>query len=335
MPEQQTEDKIRSAVRAFAESVNSGGRVVADMSPLVRATSNLPLSRLDYWERLIRWEFADALAASIPPKWKLWARQRRLPTWIDLSAGDGFMRERTLRTLSGAAPNRFFFALATRRLNDWVPEVRAAARQQLPVIARQSDPSHVTDVLCITLPHWTSWGRMEEADKQVILQIAAVKQVAAALQARIISGTAGPLTSVLAQTGRTDLFDRELPEIARAAVQPSVRAKAYRSLLQAKAVWFEGRKWGWSDKLYTEWRSRPVVGERRIRVERPFIDILKQAAADPSPMVRRVAGEMLIRELNHIGEESLVLAKRLASDPSPSVAERGEFVLQKLQAKAR
>ena len=47
-------------------------------------------------------------------------------------------------------------------------------------------------------------------------------------------------------------------------------------------------------------------------------------------MVRRVAGEMLIRELKLIGAESIKLAELLASDSSPSVAERGRFALDRL-----
>ena len=48
------EDKIVSAVKDFANSINSGGKVVADMSSLIDVTSQLPLSSFDYWERLIR-----------------------------------------------------------------------------------------------------------------------------------------------------------------------------------------------------------------------------------------------------------------------------------------
>ncbi|WIV98961.1 hypothetical protein [Kinneretia aquatilis] len=47
-------------------------------------------------------------------------------------------------------------------------------------------------------------------------------------------------------------------------------------------------------------------------------------------MVRRVAAEFLIRELASLGENALVLAHRTASDPNPSVAERGNFALKQL-----
>ena len=101
---------------------------MADMSSLVDVTSQLPLSNLNYWERLIRLEFSSALESSSPPKRKIWSKPSQFLTWLDLISWDGYKREKTLRTITGAAPNSFFFALAIRRLNDWVPQVREAAR---------------------------------------------------------------------------------------------------------------------------------------------------------------------------------------------------------------
>lgn len=330
--QQEHEDNVLSAVREFALSVNSGRKGVADISQLVDATSRLPLSNLEAWERLIRWEFSKAIEASNPSRWKLWAKPTPVLTWIDLCSGDGFKREKTLRTLSGAAPNSFFFALAVHRLNDWVPQVREAAREKLPIIAKESDPEHVVDVLCVILPHWNSWGRLEGAEKRTLLEITSIEEVAQSLKLRIISATSGPMTSILAQAGRTDILDPCLSEIAKEAIQPSVRAKAYRSLLEGKMVWFEGRKWEWTNKRYYEGRLKPILSERNLSVISPFLETLKLAADDHSPMVRRVAGEVLIRELTTIGEESLMLANLLASDSSSSVAERGKFALKRLEA---
>lgn len=55
------------------------------------------------------------------------------------------------------------------------------------------------------------------------------------------------------------------------------------------------------------------------------------ATVDRSLMVRRIAGEMLIKEIDHLGDEAIILAKTLASDKSPSVAERGRFALADLE----
>jgi hypothetical protein len=321
--QQELEEKVIAAVRDFADSINSGRKVVADMSSLVEVTSQLSLSNLEYWERLIRDQFSSSSRAHGPSA---------LLTWIDLSSPDGYKREKTLRTLRGAAPNSFFFALAIRRLNDWVPQVREAARETLPLIARASDPAHVVDALFVTLSHWNSWGRIEESDKEIMLRIISSHDICESLKSKLLFTASGPLTSIFAQVGRTSVLDRYLGEIAMNATQPAVRAKAYRSQLEGKMVWIEGKKWQWTDIRYCEGRLMPILAERKIAVTSPFLEILKMASIDRSPVVRRVAAEMLIRELGNLGKESIRLANLFASDASPSVAERGNFALKKLGA---
>lgn len=75
---QDMEDKVLSAVKDFASSINSGGKVIADMSGLADATSQLPLANFDYWERLIRSEFSKALNETIQSKWEFWSNPHQL-----------------------------------------------------------------------------------------------------------------------------------------------------------------------------------------------------------------------------------------------------------------
>ncbi len=340
------EEELRVAVRTFSSSLSSTGPVVGDMSALIRATLSLPLSNLAYWERSIRDEHSLARRAYADSRARGWralfsftgAKERAEPgsllTWIDLSSHDGYVRERTLRTLSGAAPNSFFLALAARRLNDWVPQVRAAAREAIPKLARTSDPENVVDALCAMLPAWTSWGRMEEMDKQVMAELTSIDPVAELLTHRLISSAAGPMSSVLSQALRSAFLDENLAKMATDAIQPAVRARAYRALLVRKAVWVEGRKWQWTDVRYCLGRLNNVFGERPLTVRRPpvLMELLDSAATDPSPVVRRVAAEALVREMSNLGSSALPLARKFAGDTSPSVAERGVFVLQRLAA---
>lgn len=328
--QQEIEDQVLSAVSQFAASLNSGGKVVADMSALVEATSRLSLTNLDNWERVVRQGLYQASANSKPAKWRFWAKPPPFLAWIDLCSGDGFKRERTLRALSGAAPNRFFFAMAVRRLNDWVPQVRAAAREQLPSIAIASKPEDVVDVLCAVFPHWSSWGRIETDGKQTLLEIASIEKVTYSLKSHLVSSTAGPLASVLAQAGQIPVLDAYLPEIASNAIQPSVRAKAYKSLLDGKVVWLAGRKWEWTDLRYCKGHFKPMLCDRPLSVKNSLEETLRAASVDRSALVRRVAGDILIRESGTLGSAALQLANVLASDPNPSVAERGKFALKKL-----
>jgi len=329
------EDEVILAVKEFASSINSGSKVVADMSALIDVTSQLSLASFDYWERLIRSEFSLALRETTPAKWKLWSKPNEFLTWLDLISWDGYKREKTLRTLSGAAPNTFFFSLALRRLNDWVPQVREAAREKLPELAKATDPQYVVEALCIALSNWSSWGRIEEADKKVLLQIICEQQIAEALKSKLISSTSGPMPSLFSQLGRTPILDEKIEEIASLAIQPSVRAKAYRSLFEGRIVWIEGRKWEWTDIRYCEGRLKPIVSERKLNVRTPLIDLLKRSAEDRSSIVRRVSAEILIRELESLGVVAREFAEKFASDKSHPVSERGRFAVKKLEEAER
>ena len=64
------ENDILSAVINFTQSIYSGRRVATDMSSLVDATSRLSLSKLDEWERLIRYEIYRDQEVSLPFRMK-------------------------------------------------------------------------------------------------------------------------------------------------------------------------------------------------------------------------------------------------------------------------
>ncbi|ERK06201.1 hypothetical protein L579_2661 [Pantoea sp. AS-PWVM4] len=223
------------------------------------------------------------------------------------------------------------FALAIRRLNDWVPQVRAAACDRLLLIAELTDPEIIIDVLFITFPYWDSWGRTGSTEKDILMKMVTLEKIAEELKKRLITSPSGPVATIFSQAGRSEALDSFLGEIAELSVQPSLRAKAYRCQFEGKIVWVEGMAWQWIDKVYGIQRLTPVLNERKISPTRPFLENLKMAAADRSPMVRRIAGEMLIRESKNLGEEACKLAKILASDRSPSVAERGKYALADLE----
>lgn len=195
---------------------------------------------------------------------------------------------------------------------------------------KQSDPEIVVDVLFIILPYWNSWERIGNAEKQILLNIIARKKVAESLNKRLILSTSGPAAAIFSQAGRIDALDTFLAEIAELSVQPALRAKAYRCLLENKFVWVEGSTWQWVDKAYGIRRRIPVLNERGVNTAASFIEYLKMAAIDCSSMVRRIAGEMLIKELDNIGEEAFKLAQLLALDKSIAVAERGRYALTDL-----
>lgn len=333
---QETKNDIVLAIKEFTHSIDSSNDYKGDMSALIQITSKLKLVKLGYWERLIRSELHNNLHATTQSTWA-WARWFKPDpklNWLDIVNGDGYKREKILRQSSSGVPNAFFLALAVRRLNDWVPQVRIATREMLPSLLKNTKPEYVTEVLCMLLVNWHSWGKIEEADKQIFLDMIATEEIALLLKSRLISSTSGPMPSLLSQIGRTDILDNYLNEIASDAVQPYVRAKAYRSLLEGRVTWVKGRECQWIDKYYGEKKLIPIIAERKTDVQTPFLELLNRAAADRSPIVRQISAEFLIRNIESLGIQTRAFAERFAVDKSAKVAEQGRFVLRKLDEKA-
>ncbi|KRG70263.1 hypothetical protein ABB27_04860 [Stenotrophomonas terrae] len=314
------------AIRRFAETA-SAAAVEQALAAANDAAASVPLDSLETLERHIRFE----LGLAMPATHRLWSRTRpaRHLSWLDLCNADGHVRERTLRCLL-AAPNALALAFALRRLNDWVPEVRAAAREHLPRIARASTPSHVAQALWAVLANLASWGRIEASERQTLDELIAMESVALALLQRIREATAGPAASILVQITRTAIFDPWLQTISQDAIQPAVRARALRFLLEGRATWFAGRAWTWTDLKWCKGKFEPVTGERPLLVNYALQELLESALRDPSPAVRRVAAEILIRQISSIDAPAGALAAKLAADPSAAIAERGRFALARL-----
>jgi len=211
--------------------------------------------------------------------------------------------------------------------------VRAAAREQLPLIASCSKPRDIVEALWHILPNWRSWVRLGQDDRRALLDIIAIHQVVLALKFRICAATAGPAAVVLSQAGPAGSLDRWLDEIAREAAQPSVRATAYRYLLEGRVVWVVGRRWKWTDLQWCRGRFEAMLEERALVAGHSLTALLHQASLDSAVAVRRVAGDLLIARLASVGADAFDLARRLASDPSPSVAERGRYALEKIETK--
>jgi hypothetical protein len=319
-----------AAIRRLLSAGVTASEAADLMDRVASETESIPLRGMDVWERTIRAEVWAAERGAAETSWKFWVRPRRFTSWLDLCSHDGRKREAALRITSGGAPSAFMLALALRRLNDWVPQVRSAAREVLPELASNSKPHDVAKVLWSLFAHWSSWGRMELADREAVAAIASSEPVSLALRSRIMEERAGPAALVLSQCARSAAFDSWIPEFAEGAVQPAVRARAFRWLFTGRITWVVGQKWKWIDLACCKGKFEPILESRGIPAKRPFMMTLNAAMADRSSMVRRVAAEFLIRELASLGENALPLAQRVAADTSPSVAARGLFALKQL-----
>jgi hypothetical protein len=171
---------------------------------------------------------------------------------------------------------------------------------------------------------------MEAEDRDAVAAMTSSEPVSLALKSKIMEATGGPAALVLQQGVRWAGFDSWIQEFARGASQPAVRARAWRWLFLGQVSWVAGHQWKWTDIAYCKGKREPIVESRQIPTPEPFVERLEAALADGSPMVRRVAAEFLIRDLQLLGEAALPLARRTASDRSPMVAERGIFALKRL-----
>ena len=309
------------------------GQIAPAVAEFVGVTSRLPVARLEHWERAFRHEVQLAAQPRLLFGFQLFPNRRQRPIpWLDCCSYDGYQRENALRALDEGAPNGFLLAIVLRRLNDWVPEVRAAARDRIPIIADKTDPTYILEALCGILPYLNTWERLQADDTKVLIDLLSIRDIPLQLSEKLISMTAGPAPSILGQAGRQPAIDSFLPRISAAAIQPAVRAKAYRSQLNGVTTWIEGYRQTWTDRRWCRGRSKPIINRRKIDVNRPFLEILTAAAKDSSPIVRRVAGDALFFESGSLSADLVPIAELLAKDDSPSVAERGIFALKRVDA---
>jgi len=295
---------------------------------ILQASADLPLSSLDTSERQIRSAFgylffSQKIDEEVTPEL----------AWLYLSHWDGYSRETAIRRLNVFAPNSVLLAILIRRLNDWVPQVQAAARQVLPSVVAASDPDDVVDALFAILPNWSSWQRIEPDSRQIVLDLMGQPRWTKEYKTKLIAVESGGLSRVFAQLGRSPVLDVHLADISQHSIQSAIRNKAYQSMLSSEMSWVEGRKWQWTDLKYCKGREQPVVASRSLSFTYPLLETLNAAVADRSVMVRRLAAQSLINRLDLLGrQDAFALAERLIRDAAPSVVERGEFVLKKLSA---
>jgi hypothetical protein len=118
-----------------------------------------------------------------------------------------------------------------------------------------------------------------------------------------------------------------LDRIAREAVQRSACAVALDALINKKAEWLSGYTWQWVDKSMGMRRRVTVFDHRELEVAVSRNAFIALGIHDRSPAVRRVALDGVMRHMLRT-PEGRDHATLLASDRSPSVRERAEFILR-------
>lgn len=258
--------------------------------------------------------------------------ERRLMTrnpdysWLFLFHSDGHVREAALHSINASPKSPFWFAALAWRLNDWVEPVRQAARRCVERIAAEVPAAVAADAAAYLLQRRLVWGRWRDEAEALDL-VFARDDVLAALAIQLQGRPTGPLGVCLGNALRYPGIDRHLPQLAAAAIQPAVRAAAYRCLISGKAIWPVGFEWTWIDKVYGLRRRTPVLHTRTIQRDRPPADFVRTGIRDKSPFVRRVAADAMIAVRSEIPDEGPLIA-HLATDRSPAVRSRADFLLR-------
>lgn len=255
------------------------------------------------------------------------AQLARMPWlgWLFLFHNNGYLREPALRGLSGPAPGAFLLAQLFYRLNDWVPEIRVAARDCVERVAAATSPDIIATVVIALLDRTSGWGRWND-ERTVLDRLLMRDDVARAMADLLARSVTGPHARALRQAMRADAIDPYLDGLATGAIQPAVRAVATSALIDGIARWPSGWRWQWIDKSLGQRRRVREIAERPLSLATDRALVLERAARDPSPAVRFTALEGVLRyEMNSpIGAR---VANALCVDKAPRVSTRARFIL--------
>ena len=320
-----------STLASVLEDLLADGRAELARERFERATALYPLGGVGTIEPALRMG-TTGFAQTVGRSWR--AAPRPLLPWYDLVSFDGFRRHAAIReldgeALDGGAPNAFALLLLVRRLNDWVPQVRAVARNVVP---RAFDASSFEDryaVLSHVLARLTDWGRLGDAERAVVDELVRRPQFAREVCSRAESVTAGPIKRILQASARSRLIDTSFDRLSRDAVMPSIRAFATQALLTGRVEWPVGWERRWIDRYAGDYRLVPRIESRDITIEPDCLVVLRRAARDESAAVRRVASEVLAARRRTLDEAALAVARQLTGDSWPSIAHRARFAIER------
>lgn len=244
--------------------------------------------------------------------------------------GDGRLREAALNRINHGLRSPFFFMAITYRLNDWVPQVRAAAATCAVRVFPKTDPDVIANAAIFLLDrkrYWRRWNSEVLPLESTLTRADVIERIALIL-CRVQTGPAG---SILRLTLRLPEIDNHLISLSVNAFLPSVRAAALGALIDGEARWLgDVRERRWIDKSMGRFHYLPAVVSRPVDRVRPLPDLVEQAALDRSAAVRRLASAALLKHHADLPNAEALIA-RLAMDKSRSIRERIEFLQNRRQ----
>lgn len=323
---------VSAALRRIADRYTYGRIDEADVTLVVNALAVLHADDVADIGALVARE-AALYHRQTAPRW-IWPRPpteesflQRVPhlRYLFLFHYDGHLRQAALEGIDGPLPGPFFLAAVVYRLNDWVEQVRDAARHCATRVFPTAEPTMVAAIggLLARGIAWQRWGR----NAAMLQDLFSRPEVTGALMENLRHARTGTTTAILYAALRNPAFDPHLPALARDAFLPSVRALASRCLMSGTARWPIGRQRQWVDKSMGRYRTVPAFGERSLSIPCDRDNFLRDALQDRSAMVRKSAALELSNRCSQM-PDARTLAKHLATDPSRSVRAIAAFILR-------
>jgi hypothetical protein len=255
---------------------------------------------------------------------------RRWPrlAWLLLFHRSGYLREAALRAIEGPAPSPFWLAAVAMRLNDWVPEVRAAAvvaAERTLAVTAAAVVAETAVRIGAQIHRWRRWHGEIDVLTAAFDRPDVVEAIADLLQ----RGTVGGLGRALRAALRRPALDPHLLRLATSARLAEVRASALRPLIAREATWIVGYERVWVNKVYGQWRTEPVLARRPIEgTVVPVDDLIRAGARDAASSVRRVVAASLF-DASLAPDLVREIAALLANDRSASIRARAAFLLRR------
>lgn len=244
--------------------------------------------------------------------------------------GNGYLREAALKRLEGPIPNAFLFALVAYQLNNWVPQVREAARDCLRRLTPLTDTGIVAEAAMYLLQYRDFWQRgvTEVGILDTVLTEAPLRET---LMNRLMTARDGAPNRTLVAALRHPEVDVYLPRLMTGAAHPEVRAVAARAVLSGVARWPTGRGRAWIDKSMGLYRVVTVFATRPVDLPEGMEVLVAQAVRDPAVQVRKVAMQALI-DAQDLWEPRKPLIEQMARDRSSAIRAGIDYILRRRSA---
>ncbi|GAB5446450.1 MAG: hypothetical protein Gyms2KO_13230 [Gymnodinialimonas sp.] len=222
----------------------------------------------------------------------------------------GYARELGLAHVHGLGPT-IGLAMIVLRLNDWVPQVRAASVKAIERLMKNDGGPNgglhymIAGSMGLLLDE-NRFGRMAQPERNTVEALISYPNVKDALRRILVFGDSdradNQILHIILQTG---FYDELLPEIAEKAKCSYRRLIASRVILYGKYIWKEEGK----------------VRERKIELQAYTLKVVRSALLDKSANVAFAALGFLIETRNLSALDDSTIEKFLGR-PEASLAKR-------------